>query len=140
MLRFQICRRKAGFVALLISIALTICWMRSYVLDESLSFDFAQANHHFTSTRGTIQYVASYPLIMFKAGTGSLLADSTSRLIIETQWMLGEFCFGVRRFPDDSTRWMHVKLPYWAIIAPVTLLSAYFLLVDSHPKRRKLAR
>jgi len=127
-------RRKVGVMTLVLACVLSVGWVRSQTLVETIEFQ---------SDRRTVQSLIS--------GGGSLCwqtfcegegpkrthlwlsvthAESGFRIYSDPDfWSSYLFGFAYKRLDIWDSQWYRVlMIPYWSIVAPLTLLSAYLLL------------
>ena len=111
-------RRKAGLVTLVMVCLLTAWWMRSYVRVDVLLIQKSQRYHNLGSHRGHLYWISPR----------RTAPDAIS-------WHSGdtEYARGLRNdqvLPDTA-------IPYWSLVLPLTLLSAWLILVK--PRKAKAA-
>ncbi|MDB5347162.1 MAG: hypothetical protein JWP89_5539 [Schlesneria sp.] len=146
-------RRKAGCVALVIALAMFELWMRSGLIEDRFLWNTNGLCHLFNSESGGVSWTAYNS---WKTTTkGSFFGDTwwQSKVIdadmchgwwqykneCETHWEIQSlgFCFGsaTKTWPGNDTRADYWLIPYWSLIIPLTLLSAYLILWK--PRKRK---
>lgn len=136
-------RRKLGCVTLLMAAALMMAWMRS-LLVEDLILETGPEMTYYTSHHGLLQWdqithTAGRPVTWDKTRRWEILAlhnhDAVTRPIRESVlvWQRPGFGFSpaVAEYYDSSgipCRREQRIIPYWSLIVPLTLLSAYLFL------------
>src|SRR5258708_39591168 len=103
-------RRKAGCVLLTTSIGLTAVWARGHIDPKSISFQIGERKHSLTTNTGRLVW-ASWD----KVEGLSLLEEHRGSL------------------PNDRERVIYFQ----NLVLPLTLLSAYLLLVPSRNRQSK---
>ena len=103
-------RRKAGLVTLALACVLTAGWMRSYVVfDDQMSLDVPFGSPRIVWSIGG--YVCSAP-----DGPRATPIESDLPSILDMQIRVGR--------PTMAD----VVIPYWSLVLPLTLLSAWLIL------------
>lgn len=133
---FQGWRRKAGYATLVIAIAFTAGWIRSPRIHDDWSWQLGSTAHAVMSHRGTIYWIRAFGLPRKNAGPyWNMYAieeveagpDTWARAIeVEWRWDFLGFHAGAMI--------VSFILPYWSIVIPLTLLSAYLILWKPRPK------
>lgn len=151
---FRAWRRKIGVVTLVVALASTAGWVRSSLNYNGIEIVFSKTRYSFTSIKGLIGgfYAHSDQARVVKREirfpSFAIEANDKSEINLgEGSWGLGEF-----RYRRRSEFWGHysdlvqtagppvlvdliaVQIPYWSIVAPLTLLSACLLLTKPRPK------
>ena len=134
-------RRKAGVVTLVVACAAATGWVRSLRTMDELTIPGNRATHYLNSTDGTVGWWMRNddPNVRFSFQTRR--SDSNDWAIVLEQvhilWKF-EWCgFGCGESHRSRLRiWM---IPYWSIVLPLTLLSAYLLLSKRLPVKRREA-
>lgn len=135
-------RRKAGCVALVMALAVFGVWMRGYGVSDAFSFgvDEAGNNHWLNSSRDGIRwerYSGAGGVIGWKqfpvpqSGTVFPVDDPEWLSICAVDWRVRScgFDFGEWRSKQkDAFRCDYWLIPYWSLVLPLTLLSAYLIL------------
>ena len=111
-------RCKAGLVTLAMALLLTVAWTRSYVTADAIKFGFIGQQHIAISLDGQLAW-ESYP------GYGRLQYERRQHRVTGN--------VSVRAVIDQ----MSCKAPYWSVVLPLTLLSAWLILVK--PRKAKTA-
>lgn len=125
-------RRKAGCVTLVMACALTSEWTRSPTTDNEIPLSRTVG---FVSSHGSLTVV-----VMDRGGhRAEWYPAQSDRIIYHTgrswskKWRrtvavvnLGTDEYGNAERVEDIARWCRV--PYWSIVVPLTLLSAYLIL------------
>ena len=130
-------RRKAGVVLLVMALAFFGVWMRSYFFCDEVSFPSDASALCFDSVRGGFNW---YRLTPCQTGSGvqwnsfnlaRMNATGTwSTTNVDWRWDFGGFSFGVGTLKSDAPK-TQIELwhfPFWALVLPPTLLSAYLIL------------
>ena len=98
-------RRKAGLVMLALAMLLMVGWMRSAVIQDLLRISHVD----FESFNGCISWLR--------------LDQGTFRHLVGWRSHPRDVAFSLREF--DSSCW---RVPYWSLVLPLTLLSAWLIL------------
>jgi hypothetical protein len=104
-------RRKAGLVTLALAMVLTAGWMRSTLYYDQF---FMQV------PRGVLHYVCSE--------NGRIVVESPADRFWDDE------SFALYSGPIDY-QWERVGIPYWSLVLPLTLLSAWLILAKQ-PKSK----
>ncbi|MDB5343031.1 MAG: hypothetical protein JWP89_1408 [Schlesneria sp.] len=137
-------RRKAGCVALIMACVLMVGWFRSRLVQDEIRISVCYANLFFNSCNSTLTWWQLSGL------------DSASPQCFALQWLthpeirgrMFSFSELVTLEEGSSLTPTHVyvpreeqgaalvnwTVPYWSIVLPLTLLSAYLLLVPSRKR------
>ena len=127
-------RRKTGCVILMIACTVVGMWLRSHIVRDGISDLGDKGAHSLYSVNGTIrwtQWLGPERNPYHEPVWYSLRSDTFQEpqsIIWSRQW-----CFIHRRESDDRPwfvpgRTRELILPYWFVVIPLTLLSAYLLL------------
>ncbi len=121
-------RRKAGLVTLAMALLLMAGWLRSYVIQDVLSINenrtlrlIVSFNGHFNSFNGHLNWERLTP---------SVFLPTSSMPVV--RW---------RSFPfNNPAVWRNSRallwtVPYWAFVLPLTLLSAWLILIKPRPAK-----
>jgi hypothetical protein len=128
-------RRKVGCVTLLMACALLVGWVRSHVVLDSLSFSVrCQVTESLVSGGGLVAWQAktntSPPSVTWNTAPVTDSFDGFNFPSMRCSWR--RFGFGLGEFvPEeefDTERIVFRIVPYWSLILPLTLLSAYLIL------------
>lgn len=141
-------RRKAGCVALMMACVLMGLWMRGYRVSDALSFGIDSAGNDvwLNSSRDGIRWER-----YFGAGgawgwqqfpvprTGTVFPFDDPKWLaictIDWRWRACGFDFGEWHSKQkDTFRSYYWLIPYWSLVLPLTLLSAYLILWN--PRKR----
>ena len=131
-------RRKAGCVALVIACTLTVAWIRSHNTVDGLNISIGNRCHAIGSMRSGVAWFAW---------------DSTSEQLKE-EWTVQshsayEMGFHRRSLAEIVELWIRSAkemgqlnprawaAPYWSIVLPLSLLSAYLILWKPRKKAAK---
>ena len=150
-------RRKAGLAALAMALLLTTGWMRSYVVQDVVLLQRMPTHHVLQSSRGRILWWGvSYSLFLSdkeleessQEGTSfEWISLDTSEMRVWTSdeidtedgsgWLFGGGGFLIGADSDDlngpmTRRWL---CSYSLIVLPLTLLSAWLLLIKPRPAK-----
>lgn len=144
-------RRKIGIALLAIALVLANAWIRSFVCYDELVVSHQQFTHFIKSSRGrfgwegwtdTPSFWDSNDIqIYWENGLmskddddllGGLLGDSD-----EVEWQLkwAGFEFGDATRVVEQRRVQRWDIPYWSLVLPLTLLSAWLLLIKPRPAK-----
>lgn len=131
-------RRKAGVVALVMACVLCSGWLRSNLRDRSkfINKDFVRlvsnqrAVETLISRDGVITWMRlDYPVAGESGETELMpliwLGKPRPEITFRSEFM--GFCREQFRTPDN-TRIRRVMVPYWSLVLPLALLSAYLIL------------
>jgi hypothetical protein len=135
-------KRKFGVLTLLLACALMAGWVRSLAATDLIQGQRSnQAKYSFTSSSGSLAWrwanlnlspgEARYPKwIVEPRNTWFYLSDDS------VTWHLRGLGFGIGiRTQEDGSYSTFKVIPYWAIVVPLTLLSAWLML--SKPRLAK---
>ncbi|WP_373653509.1 hypothetical protein [Schlesneria sp. DSM 10557] len=139
---FALRRRKIGLVALAISCALMVGWIRSLVIIDEIGFNRENSYQRLVLMMGGIVWVREVPGPPAGIHDGWLCGrlpprfrsyatvdgwDSSYLLDLPMREMAaGGFIYGRSQTDDYDLRvWI---VPYWSIVFPLTLLSAWLLI------------
>ena len=110
-------RRKVGVVTLVMALILMAAWLRSFAIRDTLRIPTQESSHYFRSVTGSLQWRRF---------------DSTANGIAWRSYTPAERESAPRWEKWDWSDWMFEDyawiIPYWSIVIPLTLLSAYLLL------------
>ena len=151
-------RRKAGYTAMLIAWVFMFGWIRSRTVADGLIRTNGQVRDSFVSIDGTLTFIRITPswnsaamLHLFgddyrwrsteisKDGRSDFDAHGVlhspdafeSVYEVEWQWDWAGFTFGAEQFKPGVMPVHRLKIysvPYWSIVIPLALLSAYLIL------------
>jgi len=124
-------RRKLGVVTLVMACVLMAGWIRSETIGDDITFRLGKCGHEIRSERSRITSISTW------------VRDS--RWLPENEWTTGfspevdsgsiwdriGFLYNVCENNDADSNLSFQRLlmvPYWSIVIPLTLLSAYLLL------------
>jgi hypothetical protein len=146
-------RRKAGLVTLMMALLLGVVWLRSSLITDRITIATAPQNaYSLVSDRGRFSWHGlamtrrkdgSYHLAV-PLGWESLYHSSDIDWIKDLEdsadeqftWRrkFGGFIFGrTKGFFTDA--YSFAVLPYWSLVLPLTLLSAWLLLIMPRPAK-----
>ena len=141
--------RKVGVVTLMMACVLMAGWVRSPSLQDILRFP--------TGTHSSIQVTSACSLVMFITIQSESVDERLTNLDLicfpvdkrgRILRFASNFDFagtndvplkafhmnrGIRTFASNNFTWQSYQVPYWFIVIPLTLLSAYLLL--SKPRK-----
>jgi hypothetical protein len=140
-------RRKAGCVALLIACAMAGMWIRSRVRYEYFIVPLGSVSYGVTSMHGGLDFARMTELDSSPAYTSIYKSVELhiapedpfngtpwdASFEFDWRWDWAGFHIGEGQYP--SRRDQDFMIPYWAIVLPLTLLSARLLL--SRPRQRQ---
>lgn len=140
---FQCWRRKSGLVLLAVALLFTVVWMRSYVVEDRLLIRNSPSLNTVVSSSGVLSWDRMTPFpfhqpIDWQSIDASDLEHSGlwSRWSFEWRWTMLGFEFGKVKWPFDKPVWVEVwVIPYWSLVLPLTLLSAYLILSKPSPAK-----
>lgn len=138
---FKPLRRKVGVATLMIACVLCLFWVRSFELHEELLFVIRDGVDVVASGAGTVGFAKLTPVPDGFRKTPAIYSEPISatdnhdfywkQRNVQWRWTWGGFDFGTGLVTNGTTadkiqidRW---AIPYWAIILPMTLLSAWLL-------------
>ena len=135
-------KRKVGVVTLFLACSLSAAWVRSSFLQESLNLPIGE--------RSSVQIVSqcqSLNLFAIRAHladpqlhiidySGEKLYDTVPHVQLGGMRFSGPKGYFHLQFQMDAQTWsvMLITLPYWMLVLPLTLLSAYLLLKKSRTR------
>ena len=116
-------RRKAGCVALVLACAVMGLWFRSFAIFDVISLANGQQQHQIASASGRLFWGAWRERSRHSRPRNEWERIGTSRRTRdEVDIQLESF---------HNFRWI---IPYWSVVLPLTLLSAYLILWE--PRKR----
>ena len=141
---FKPLRRKFGVLSLIMTCVFMVGWVRSYsvwdsthlLLGYGYSLDSVEGrtiwgiNQHPDSTQGVIGWDIHQLSVRRLSETRKLLEEGA-----ECRWRF--FGFGSANFPIGQPKHLRSVLwftPYWSIVIPLTMLSAYLLFTKPRKK------
>lgn len=119
-------KRKFGAVTLASSCMLAVAWVRSEIILDLIRWNFEVCDC-FASGYGQFSVSTGLPL-KFDL---KYLEWSAKPIREINRWELGNFGYSEFWIPDGVQKSLYV--PYWSIVPPLTLLSAYLLLGKPKP-------
>ena len=117
---FEIWRRKAGCVTLMLALVLMTGWINSlFRSDRIILKRYGFVTEYLASEEGSLGWQKE---IGFNLLSGRILTDVP-------YWELYGFKYGQKFVPPPSliVKRTFRMIPYWSIVIPLTTLSAYFL-------------
>lgn len=123
-------RRKAGVLTLLIACGMCCLWMRSFRLVDIVAFGKHRSANSIRSNQGTIGWHRDIVNIFYGDRQEGSNRIEYKHLV---RWHQMSFPrYDVHRkseiqFSGESVA--QFQIPYWSIVMPLTLLSAYLLIV-----------
>ena len=148
-------RRKAGLVTLAMAVVLMVGWMRSYVFHDELLLFFRMSYYELVSDQGQfccecrtgLEYPTDIRWESFEIrGSGIDDLDDHLNRFETSQWNFMGFRFAKGRAPLAVSQlgtvliegpFHFLVIPYWSLVLPLTLLSAWLILVK--PRKAKAA-
>ena len=135
-------RRKAGCGALVIAAILTVTWMRSYSFEDKLGFASGKSVHDILSCSGTIQWHKSTPAWIASGWSTNALSPSdnvispfdTEFFKTNRRWEWHGLIFCEAEFLFDDLKVTAWIFPYWMVVLPITLYSAYMIHWNPRPE------
>ena len=134
-------RRKAGLVTLTMACVLTVAWMRSYVIHDAVLIP-AQGGHAGIESHGGsltwFRWSDSKPSLSIEwiSQDAAIESDPWDQFDIEWRFdLLGVICGvgTVKHAPSDKLAFC--MTPYWSLVLPLTLLSAWLILIKPWPAK-----
>jgi hypothetical protein len=139
---FQVWRRKAALATLLMALLLAVTWMRSGIVRDVIVISFEESWHTIESSNGGIcwkQWKGNLlPSMQWESGEASM-SDTDWWVDLDVEWRQewAGFHFGAGTSTlmissDSIPLLLHFGLwiiPYWSLVLPLTLLSAWLLLI-----------
>ena len=142
-------RRKLGCVTLMLALVFTVAWARSEVKYDFVSLHLRRATYKIGSLAGTVRLIQETAPMQREFHMGSPLlhwsSGDTSKLLglktdehgrrrvdwddgydVKWRWEWNGFAFGVAT--RGKFRFEASNVPYWSIVIPLTLISAWLLL------------
>ena len=160
-------RRKAGLVTLTMACLLAVGWMRSILYWDMIYFSqLPGTGHDLVSERGLlgwermtfpIEEDSSYPMVKWESDPNSRTGEALNFAYLEStsdESFVWRRCYGGFSIGETSgvgilppfsfdkddlpfTPMRYVIVPYWSLVLPLTLLSAWLILVE--PRKAKAA-
>ena len=139
-------RRKTGLVTLAMACVFAAGWMRSHIADEMVYFQISPEGTIFESVDGSLFWAKCKPG-SFPDPVGFWQLEATSDpncyYVLEdgdVKWHLRLLGFGVGESsktmqPQGRRTYSFWCVPYWSIVLPMTLLSAWLIIMK--PKKTK---
>ena len=128
-------RRKAGLVTLVMACLLMVAWMRSYGRYDEVRFSL----HSISSDGGALLWGRHVPA----TGRRHILDTSENAHVAAFVWYRdwGGFRSEHRIFTQPNVFSEHNSwtIPYWSLVLPLTLLSAWLILVTPRNEKRTQA-
>ena len=130
-------RRKTGLCLLVMAMPLTMAWLRSFNVATVMTFHLGGRGDYLESVDGTLSWMrGNQPYYFRTRRTYSHTIGERDRVDrwIEFDfdrrgtWMGFEFGVTSRHEPWSPNYYEVWVIPYWSIVLPLTLLSAYLLL------------
>ena len=138
-------KRKAGIVTLALTCLITVGWMRSVVVADFLFYPLNKTTLLEVTSNSQSLCCKIKPNARFNL-SWDILAWENLPAVPDAPWEAGfhwvwrQYGFGVADrmdwiddIPPSFERLTIVVLPYWSLVLPLTMLSAYFLL--SQPRK-----
>ena len=137
-------RRKAGCVTLVMALATTSAWLRSFGSEDDFDFQFPSSALALRSAEGTIGcqrlsfddmafhtfkfhcFDSWYSNADFPKTATTKKAEWYGFEIESTSW--------TETRPPSTVKLELLVIPYWSLTIPLTLLSAYLILWKPRPK------
>lgn len=120
-------RRKMGVVTLVMTVALTGLWVRCETIHDGISFPIFDRQHAIYAVDGQIVWME-----MPQSGGIWLLASEDSAIMTEIIMDIEKKWDAIIEISDyQKYRFRRLAVPAWSIVTPLTLLSAYLLLIPS---------
>lgn len=141
-------RRKAGCALLVVAAVFTCGLTRSCITEDSVAVYSNDSIVGFTSSVKGITWTRYTPYDTFdlrlrngewsyvRNGSFDPTSDTFQAYNVAWRWRCCGFDFGEGSDLCYAERFVIWKVPYWSIVIPLTLLSAYLIL---HPGNRKAA-
>ena len=147
-------RRKAGLATLGMALLLMAAWMRSIVVTDvivvpdviAISTEPATCDQ-LMSHRGRVSLFrcplafTSFQKLRWETANHSMYFDWLEYLEKEPaedfvwRWSFGGFVLGEYGAGPDSFSFSFIVVPYWSFVLPLTLLSAWLLLIKPRPAK-----
>ena len=145
---FKPLRRKIGVMMLLVACVFAAGWMRSQFIQDSVSCSFGGATDHaiFSVDRHiaiSIQYGTNRDLPFVWPRWNTLSETDIEEFFSypdfskhpDISWKWRSFCFSMMKIEWSGSSSFTWVIPYWAIISPLILLSAWLLLSKPTPAK-----
>jgi len=142
-------RRKSGVVTLVIALVLLGGWIRSSLVADQLFYRVAPSTQIITSGNGVIEWqlitdVASVeslfvkePMFWISPFSHRVYVFDGAETTWSWRWQWCGFDCGEGRLPGSVPRCV-CTIPYWFAVLPLTLLSAFLLLVKRQVANPKI--
>lgn len=137
---FKPWRRKAGCVTLALVAVLGVEWLKSQLVCEGYFRFGEKRNHSIMSVRGGIvwQWSPEQPNEDPQDHHRWHSAVGTSKGLDRSKYRLRCFGFEIREYVASWGNGQPITeyaIPYWSIVLPLSLLSAYLLLSKPRPQK-----
>ena len=128
-------RRKIGVVTLVLACVFMAGWVRSYVTEDMLSLPVKDPSLSWlTSTEGIIVWMTiSEPNRNPEAAEVSVEQNTEDDILVATA-VVNSFGGYITSAMTITSFWF---IPYWSLVLPLTLLSAWLLLSKPHSSNPK---
>ena len=140
-------RRKVGCVTLVMACVVTLMWMRSLDIEDSLTESKELGTTYFVGSRNQQLLWAKQEGVFWKAkgvweehklGSSPFVSVQDYQSQSRKNWCGFRFEVGESEMRGPivgKVRLVIVAIPYWSLVLPLTLLSAYLILWK--PRKRK---
>lgn len=123
-------RRKLGCVTLVVAVLLMVGWVRSHLMDDIIRPIQGQTSLVFASSNDSLFFGLIWDMPPFSIWdtdqSNSLKRDLDSDA--NFKWSALFFGFGVGSAFNDPVSAALLMIPYWSLVLPLTILSAWLLL------------
>lgn len=142
-------RRKSGMLMLVMACGVFGMWMRSYVVMEGLDIPDRQFQYAVFSANGGVNWATIAPLPIASRLPHIQWSSMTPTAVPFDVWSMHEikwrrrylgFDLGVAMETRNNWQFDFIVIPYWFIILPLTLLSAYLILWKPWDQRKTSAQ
>lgn len=116
-------------------------WMRSYVVLDGMLIPDRQYQYGLVSMNGGVRWERLDPVPVANrlietgwisgAVTDAHRADYCSTLDVAWRWRCCGFDFGAATDATSKVRFQFAVVPYWSLVLPISLLSAYLILGEA---------
>lgn len=126
-------RRKTGCVTLVMALGVSVLWGRSYLIRDEIHIPRPSRFYAVDSSHGGVQlesyrqafadrFAWTHHRIDRSEPFGSLIFDG------DIYWTFAGFAFHSGQYLPFNEPYSIWRVPYWALLLPLTLLSAYLIL------------
>jgi hypothetical protein len=130
---FKPWRRKIGVVTLVVACVLMVWWVRSVSISDQANFHIDNADLFIVSFDGTFRlfvHIDEFKDADYGVKPGELPFVDWRPIVVDPSKKLETFVW------RSEWKWQSRVIPFWSIVIPLTILSAWLLL--SKPRRSRI--